>query len=203
MSRLLSCSLITLLLPLSAAAQAPEFAPPAPKAYIVHASEFVPTDNSVTMQSAGLGRYPSFAGFTSGSLVAPVHLPDGARVIGFELEYCRTAAAGAGHIAGTLQEYCARDVACYSDPQGVGILTDTTRVGCYRQIVGSVRPPADNVRKMYYADLTVTAKEGLSIVAFRVYYRSASPARPVSPTGGDVPVDELAPAGNGAEEPKS
>lgn len=175
-----------------AAAQVPDFGLPAPKTYTVLASEFVPASNDVIMKSAVLSRYPEFPLGNSGSIYAPVHLPDGTRVIGYELQYCRSEASP-GIIMGGLDERCETESECYIAPTGLGVDTTVTgdQVGCFRSLVWDGRPAVDNMRKLYYADLQFTAKDGaMSIMAFRVYYRNATPPRPVSPTFSDVPASD-------------
>lgn len=155
-----------------------------PKVYTVSAFEFVPVEPDTHMVTSGHARYPEYPGLGSGSLIAPVHLPDGAHVVAFEVEYVRKEGTR-GALMVEYDEYCT-GAKCHKNQGGESSYIADPLVGHGRDRVFVFRPPVNNETTRYMIRAEFSAKGGdISLTVVRVYYHMR--VAPVSGRHSDVP----------------
>lgn len=150
----------------------------------VSAYEFVARDSTVRIKTDAYDRrYVEHS--EAAMLVAPLRLPDGAVVIGFEPEYCQV--PGEPLFQLELRERCHfADESCRI-PSRYETFQNINSVGCFRYPV-SINLPVDNEANRYQLEAVFGAGSATRLAAVRVYYRTPLPQAPETATFVDVPV---------------
>lgn len=161
------------------------------RALTISAAEFQPTDSSVVVNGTEFRRSAAANG---DFLVAAVHLPDGAEIVEWELNYCRNDSS-AGNVQMRFEEECENDdPECWVQSMGSAVQSDGTVIGCAKDTAapGGMRP-IDNAIREYLVVAGFTSQlpdqpvGNAYIKNFRIFYRMVTAPAPAVPTFGDVP----------------
>ena len=165
--------------------RAPRFGLDSVSTYVLTAWDMEP---SISTIQYGLlfdyGRYTT----NGGALLAGVQVPQGALLVGFELDGCDTSTSG------EMTAYLTR----VFETSGLTLASVGTggpaAPGCERFVVDVANPETvDNVENRYIVNVQNSTSDGsTSVRAIRVYYQLQVSPSPATPSFNDVPESDLA-----------
>lgn len=121
-----------------------------------------------------------------GTLVAPIHLPDGAVIEFMELDYCRKIPAGTTEAEGWLEQVCDDDPRAGCSGSDIPPKVRPELEGCHL----SLTPHGMRVDNQHHTLMFVLNLENGGNVAYgpiKLYYRMEAPPAPDVATFSDVP----------------